>query len=97
MGLFVFVKEPTLSKEEVWPYIMHSISPIFNGLVSISLLAMAMSSADSFLNSCAVMVGHDMVESIRGVKGAPYAHSLRLARPNYPSCRFLCYAIGFLS
>ncbi|WP_123662627.1 sodium:solute symporter family transporter [Candidatus Cardinium hertigii] len=80
IGLFVFVQVPELSIEAIWPYIMKNISSFSQGLVSISLLAMAMSTADSKLNACAVMVSHDILESIRGVKRVPYTHQLRLAR-----------------
>ncbi len=48
-------------------------------MICISLLAMAMSTADSKLNACAVMISHDMVQSVRGPNKAPYAHQLRLA------------------
>ena len=34
---------------------------MFKGLLAISLLAMAMSTADSSLNTCSVMVTHDMI------------------------------------
>ncbi|AXI24186.1 Sodium:solute symporter family protein [Cardinium endosymbiont of Sogatella furcifera] len=54
--------------------------PCFKGIVAISLLAMAMSTADSELNSCSIMVSHDMLESIRGVKADPYRHQLLLAK-----------------
>ncbi|ROT46974.1 sodium:solute symporter family transporter [Candidatus Cardinium hertigii] len=80
LGLFVYVAEPALLKTDIWPYIMEHISPFFTGLVSISLLAMTMSTADSCLNICAVMVSHDIVESIRGKKSNSYAYQLQLAR-----------------
>ncbi|WP_342264950.1 sodium:solute symporter family transporter [Cardinium endosymbiont of Philonthus spinipes] len=80
VGLFVFVGAPELPVESIWSYIMVHIPPMFKGAVSISLLAMAMSTADSCLNSCAVMVSHDILESVRGVKDVPYVHQIRLAR-----------------
>ncbi|AWN81720.1 sodium:solute symporter family protein [Candidatus Cardinium hertigii] len=64
-SLFVFVSMPTLSTAEVWPYIMNHIPSVFKGCICISLLAMTMSTADSKLNTCSVMVSHDIVESIK--------------------------------
>ena len=61
VGLFVFVGAPDLSKVEIWPYIIAHIPLLFKGFLAISLLAMAMSTADSRLNACSVMVSHDIV------------------------------------
>jgi Na+/proline symporter len=59
---------------------MASISPVFKEFISISLLAMTMSTADSHLNACAVIVSHDIVESVRGVNKVPKSHQFRLAK-----------------
>ncbi|WP_162534178.1 sodium:solute symporter family transporter [Candidatus Cardinium hertigii] len=75
-SLFVFVSMPKLAIIEVWPYIMNHLPSIFKGCVCISLLAMTMSTADSKLNTCSVMVSHDIVESIKTMK-FPYFSSLR--------------------
>ncbi|UWW97142.1 MAG: sodium:solute symporter family protein [Candidatus Cardinium sp.] len=80
VGLFIFVGTPDLPKEKIWSYIMHNIPSTFKGFFSISLLAMSMSTADSYLNSCAVMVSHDIVGSVRGVKKTPYVYQIRIAR-----------------
>ncbi|WP_260214904.1 sodium:solute symporter family protein, partial [Candidatus Cardinium hertigii] len=80
IGLFVFIGAPALSIEAIWPYIMNNISPFSQGLISISLLAMTMSTADSYLNSCAVMVSHDILESIRGIKVLSKVYQFMLAR-----------------
>ncbi|ROT47113.1 sodium:solute symporter family protein [Candidatus Cardinium hertigii] len=80
IGLFVFVGAPELSVKEIWPYIMKNISPFAQGLISISLLAMTMSTADSKLNACAVMVSHDILESIRGIRIISKAYQFMLAR-----------------
>ncbi|MGI2257695.1 sodium:solute symporter family protein, partial [Candidatus Cardinium hertigii] len=65
IGLFTFVSAPDLPKEEIWNYIATHIPPLFKGFITISLLAMAMSTADSALNTCSVMVGHDIVQSLQ--------------------------------
>lgn len=79
IGLFVFVGAPDLPVTAIWGYIMDNVPPIFKGMVCISLLAMAMSTADSKLNACAVMISHDMLHSIRSAKNKPYRYQLRLA------------------
>ncbi|WP_419241226.1 hypothetical protein [Cardinium endosymbiont of Nabis limbatus] len=38
------------------------------------------STADSSLHIIAIMVGHDLLECIQGVKAGPYSHQLRLAK-----------------
>ncbi len=80
IGLFVFVGAPELTAKEIWGYIVTHMPPIFKGIFAISLLAMAMSTADSELNSCSIMVSHDILESIRGVKEDPYPYQLRIAK-----------------
>ncbi|WP_243018209.1 sodium:solute symporter family transporter [Candidatus Cardinium hertigii] len=79
IALFVFVGAPDLPGTAIWGYIMANVPPIFKGIVCISLLAMAMSTADSKLNACAVMISHDMLQSLRSPKKAPYPNQLRLA------------------
>ncbi|MGI2262380.1 sodium:solute symporter family transporter [Candidatus Cardinium hertigii] len=65
IGLFTFVSAPDLPKEEIWSYIVTHIPPLFKGFITISLLAMAMSTADSALNTCSVMIAHDIVQSLQ--------------------------------
>ncbi|MGI2299423.1 sodium:solute symporter family transporter [Candidatus Cardinium hertigii] len=64
IGIFVFAGTPNITKEAVWPHIMNHVPPIFQGLVAISLLAMAMSTADSCLNASTVIVSHDIIKNI---------------------------------
>ncbi|TSJ80566.1 MAG: HD domain-containing protein [Candidatus Cardinium sp.] len=80
IGLFIFVDAPDLPKEAVWSYLITHIPTFFKGFVSISLLAMAMSTADSCLNSCAVMVSHDILESMQRETKAADTHQLKIAR-----------------
>lgn len=80
MALFVFVGDPTLLKHEVWSYILVDMSPAYKGCVVISILAMTMSTADSCLHTAAIMVSHDIMEGIRGVKTVSAVHKLRLAQ-----------------
>ena len=61
IGVFIFVADPYLTKTVIWPAITADLDSVFKGLLAISLLAMAMSTADSNLNACSVLVTHDMV------------------------------------
>lgn len=80
LGLFVFVAVPSLPKTDVLSYIMAHIPPILQGFASISTLAIAMSTADSYLHSGAVVLSHDMFKSVRGLKAASYPQQLFLTR-----------------
>lgn len=80
LGLYTYVAAPDLLVEGVWSYIMAHISPICKGFVVMSLLTMAMSTADAYLNSCSVMFSNDIVCSIMNKKSVPYHRQLRWAR-----------------
>ncbi|AXI23990.1 Sodium:solute symporter family protein [Cardinium endosymbiont of Sogatella furcifera] len=80
VGLLVFVGNPMLPVTEIWSYILIDMPAVYKGFVVISLLGMTMSTADSCLHTAAIMVSHDMVETIRWLKAAPYIHQLRLAK-----------------
>ncbi|AWN81463.1 sodium:solute symporter family protein [Candidatus Cardinium hertigii] len=80
IGLSLFVKAPTLSALQIWPYIFESMPTIFKGFMAISLLAMAMSTADSYLNVCSVIVSHDIIGSIQTSKVLTDKYKLVLAR-----------------
>ncbi|MGI2298744.1 sodium:solute symporter family transporter [Candidatus Cardinium hertigii] len=80
VSLFVFIDAPELPVANIWNYIMNSIPPMFKGCLGISMIAMAMSTADSYLNICSVTISHDIVEVIRGVKKATSSYQLRLLR-----------------
>ena len=87
LSLFVFVGGgPDLAKTAVWPYIIAHIPPVFKGMVSISLLAMTMSTADSSLNNCAVMVSHDLLPTIQNMQ-LPH-------RSKWSSVRILAQILG---
>ncbi|MEF2229172.1 MAG: sodium:solute symporter family protein [Candidatus Cardinium sp.] len=83
VGLFVFVGEPGLPVSGIWDYIMVNIPPYFKGIVSVSLLAMTMSTADSILNSCSITVSHDILGVIiesKKAKKISDTFQMRLAR-----------------
>ncbi|TDG95677.1 sodium:solute symporter family protein [Cardinium endosymbiont of Culicoides punctatus] len=62
VGIAVFVNAPNLPIQDVWEYIIDHIPPCFKSFFYIGFLALAMSTADSHLNACAVMVSHDIIE-----------------------------------
>ncbi|TSJ81407.1 MAG: sodium:solute symporter family protein [Candidatus Cardinium sp.] len=80
ISVLVFIGDPTLPLTAIWPYILADILPVYKGCLVIGLLAMAMSTVDSSLHTASIMVSHDIVESIRGVKSVSYVHQLRLAK-----------------
>ncbi|MDD9139508.1 MAG: sodium:solute symporter family protein, partial [Candidatus Cardinium sp.] len=90
IGLFVFIKEPMIPLEEIWPNIISRIPLLFRGFICISLLAMAMSTADSDLNTCSVIVSNDLLTIIRSITHLSHIHPLRLAR-------YTSIVIGFFS
>lgn len=80
IGLFLFSANPTLPVTEVWPYIVASTAPFVRGLVVIGILGFAMSTADSCLHLCSVLVAHDLMESIRKVRPISDKLQIRVAQ-----------------
>ena len=79
VGVLAFASNPYLEKAAIWPIITMKFAPLFKGFLAISLLAMSMSTADACLNTCSVMVVHDMINTLRSKKMED-SHQLRLAR-----------------
>ena len=83
VGLFIFSwVPPNLSGIEIWNYIMAHTSPLLKGIICTCLLALTMSTADSRLHICAVMVSHDILPNILPVrlrKNISSAHHYRMA------------------
>ncbi|MGI2257700.1 sodium:solute symporter family protein [Candidatus Cardinium hertigii] len=80
ISVFVFARAPNLLKTEVFGYVVDHIPTLFRGFFAVGLLAMAMSTADSFLNACSVMIGHDIVNSLQKEKAIPDPGQLKIAR-----------------
>ncbi|MEF2233322.1 sodium:solute symporter family protein [Candidatus Cardinium sp. TP] len=80
IAIFVFVMDPSLSNTEIWPYILSHIPSAFKGCIAICVLGMSMSTVDSALHICSVMISHDILESIRGVKSVTCIYKIRLAK-----------------
>ncbi|AWN81636.1 sodium:solute symporter family transporter [Candidatus Cardinium hertigii] len=75
IGIFTFVGSPQLRTERIWQHVMQQIPFAFKGFIAISLLAMAMSTADSNLNSCSVMLSHDILGPIQKRTGIVFSLS----------------------
>ncbi|MCT4696775.1 sodium:solute symporter family protein [Candidatus Cardinium sp. TP] len=62
VGLFVFAWVPqNLSGMEIWHYIIAHTSPWLKGIICTCLLAVTMSTADSRLHICSVMISYDIL------------------------------------
>ncbi|WP_223245671.1 sodium:solute symporter family transporter [Cardinium endosymbiont of Bemisia tabaci] len=79
-SVFVFAGAPNLLKTEVFGYVVDHIPTFFRGFFAVGLLAMAMSTADSFLNACSVMISHDIVNSLQKQKAIPDLVQLKIPR-----------------
>ncbi len=80
MGLCVFVKAPDLPMSQVWPYVASTIPSFFKGFIALGLLATAMSTADSNLHACAVLISHDVLGNIQPAKATSDAHRIKWAK-----------------
>ncbi|MDN5246781.1 MAG: hypothetical protein QWI37_00840 [Candidatus Cardinium sp.] len=61
-GLFIFAWVPqNLSGMEIWHYIIAHTSPWLKGIICTCLLAVTMSTADSRLHICSVMISYDIL------------------------------------
>jgi len=62
IAILLLASNAGLSKKEIFPYLLNEYAYTgFKGLLGVGIVAMAMSSADSFLNSAAVMATNDVV------------------------------------
>lgn len=80
IGLCTFISAPHLPKEAIWDYIVESIPIGFKGFLCICLFSMAISTADSSLNCCSVMVSHDILKYVSNKKDIFDRFQLKVAR-----------------
>ena len=65
IGFLIFSLAPELSYGEVVPYVIDKYTYIgFKGLLVVAVIAMAMSSADSFINVASVLFAHDICKPL---------------------------------
>jgi SSS family solute:Na+ symporter len=66
IGLIALVLEPGLEPNLALPYVINTVMPVgLKGLAIAGMLAVVMSSADSFLNAAAVSVTHDVIKPLK--------------------------------
>ncbi len=69
IGLVAFTLKPDLTASAALPYVILKTMPIgLKGLAIAGMIAIVMSSADSFLNAAAVAVSHDVIHPLLGDK-----------------------------
>jgi Na+/proline symporter/signal transduction histidine kinase len=79
IGMMLFVYQPGLQKEEIFPFMLDQFTfPGLKGLTFIAIIAMAMSTADSHLNSFAVLFSRDICKQLGYFKSDQ--DELKLAR-----------------
>jgi SSS family solute:Na+ symporter len=65
IGLTALILNPTLNANLALPYVVQTVLPVgIEGLVIAAIIAIVMSSADSFLNSAAVSVTNDIIKPL---------------------------------
>lgn len=66
IGVILFTKYPNLHSNEILKALIFNqdFPPIFKGLLLVSIMAMIMSTADSYINSSAVLITHDFFKSM---------------------------------
>lgn len=65
IGFLLYALQPQLESERLIPYIIDNYSYIgFRGLVVVGVIAMALSSCDSFINIAAVFSAHDICKPL---------------------------------
>ncbi len=69
IAILLLADNATLSREEVLPYLVNKHAYAgFRGVFGVGIVAMAMSSADSFLNTAAVIVSNDIIVPLESNK-----------------------------
>lgn len=67
LGLIAFILEPTLKSDMAFPYLVNQILPVgIKGLVIAGVMAVIMSTADSFLHVAGLLLTHDVIKPIMG-------------------------------
>ncbi len=80
LGLVAFILAPNLQPELAFPYLVNHILPVgVKGLVISGLLAVLMSSADSFLHVAGLLFTHDVIKPLQRREMSDKAE-LRMAR-----------------
>lgn len=71
VGILLYSKDPNLDSNTLFAYILDNYSYVgFKGMVVAGIMAMVMSTTDSYINSAAVMFSHDLCTPLRILKTA---------------------------
>ncbi len=69
LGLFAYLLEPTLKPDMAFPYIVNEILPVgIKGFVISGIMAVIMSTADSYLHVAGLLLTHDVIKPIMGIR-----------------------------
>ena len=80
IGLAAAALYPTIQAKDVIPHIVHELLPTgIKGLAISGLLAVVMSTADSYLHAAGLLLAHDVIKPLRDRVGLPI-NELRWAR-----------------
>lgn len=70
LGILMFTINPHLNAETLWIYIIDNYTGLgFKGLAIIGVIAMVMSTADSYLNSSSILIAYDIVGLLKKYDG----------------------------
>jgi Na+/proline symporter len=79
IAIMILVAQPGLEANNIMQYIVNTHTyPGLKGLLGVSIIVFAMSTADSVLNSCAVIIANDIIASLASI---PWLPSIRLSAP----------------
>lgn len=66
IGLTALTLDPTLNPNLALPYVINTVMPVgLKGLAIAGMMAVVMSSADSFLNAAAIAISHDVLKPLK--------------------------------
>lgn len=84
IGLCIFVGAPDVPITGIWDYVVADLPADFKGYLILGLVAITLSTGESYVHACSVLAGHDILASLRGhqKEGVPTSdtESLRVAR-----------------
>ncbi len=89
IGIIISVNAPHLASNDIVQYLLDqaSIIPGFKGLILAGIMAMVMSTVDSYINSSSVLIVHDFCKSL----------NIRLFKDELLSTRLVAVFVGILS
>lgn len=97
IALSAMVLNPSIGGNSVFPYLINTYLPAgIKGIVITGLVAVMMSTADSYLNAAGILLSHDLIEVIKG-KPMPDAKKLKLARYSTFVISILATGVAFMS